>query len=308
LTEVLIGTGGWAYFNVPAIDRLAAYARYFNFVEVNSTYYELPSIKIAESWRRRVPEDFNFSVRCHKSIYQGDRLRSIDENKKTLRRMTEICGILRARVLHVLTPASFVFDDHGIKDTRKLFQLISQRDFAVALEVRRKAPSEMPLEVLDIMRRFGVLHCIDISKEKPQVESTVLYSRLFGKGVHNLYQFDDQELELINRAASENKFESSALSFHGVKMHTDALRLLTYRKSGKFPKVTRSVGADSLEDVMKEGSVFPASKTTLLVTQGWKVFDLTETKRVHASDLLQNLPDRTFKDVRDVIESLRTFL
>jgi len=37
---------------------LVAYSRAYDFVEVNSTFYELPSLSRAEHWRKIVPEDF----------------------------------------------------------------------------------------------------------------------------------------------------------------------------------------------------------------------------------------------------------
>jgi uncharacterized protein YecE (DUF72 family) len=49
---VLIGAGGWAYFTVPGMHPLQAYSKAFNFVEVNSTFYEIPPLKVAASWRR----------------------------------------------------------------------------------------------------------------------------------------------------------------------------------------------------------------------------------------------------------------
>ena len=63
LTEFRIGTGGWKYFKIPDIHPLVAYSKAFNFVEVNSTFYEIPEIKMVESWRRLVPHNFVFSVR-----------------------------------------------------------------------------------------------------------------------------------------------------------------------------------------------------------------------------------------------------
>jgi uncharacterized protein YecE (DUF72 family) len=63
LTDYLIGTGGWAYFNVPGKPSLKAYSEVFNFVEVNYTFYEYPDTLMVEQWRRTVPDDFTFSVR-----------------------------------------------------------------------------------------------------------------------------------------------------------------------------------------------------------------------------------------------------
>jgi len=63
-----IGAGGWAYFKVPEMDPLAAYSKAFDFVEVNSTFYTTPSIETVRSWRQREPDNFMFSVRCHKDM------------------------------------------------------------------------------------------------------------------------------------------------------------------------------------------------------------------------------------------------
>ncbi len=68
MSQVYIGAGGWAYFFVPRMDSLIAYAKAFDFVEVNSTFYENPSMQMVRSWRRQVPEGFMFSVRCHKDL------------------------------------------------------------------------------------------------------------------------------------------------------------------------------------------------------------------------------------------------
>jgi len=61
LEGYLVGTGGWAYFQVPRLKPLAAYSKVFNFVEVNSTFYQIPSLSEVENWRKLVPSDFSFS-------------------------------------------------------------------------------------------------------------------------------------------------------------------------------------------------------------------------------------------------------
>ena len=60
--EYLIGTGGWAYFQIPGFKSLEAYSRIYNFVEVNSTFYEIPSTNLIEKWRNIVPEDFQLQL------------------------------------------------------------------------------------------------------------------------------------------------------------------------------------------------------------------------------------------------------
>ena len=49
--------------------------------------------------------------------------------------------------------------------------------------------------------------------------------RLFGKGKHNIWQFTDEELQEIDKNASESKAKVVALSYHGARMIKDALKV-----------------------------------------------------------------------------------
>ena len=68
MSEYRIGAGGWGYFDIPGADPLKVYSKAFDFVEVNSTFYNIPSLKTVDSWARRVPETFTFSVKCHRDL------------------------------------------------------------------------------------------------------------------------------------------------------------------------------------------------------------------------------------------------
>src|SRR5881397_1293687 len=71
--DILVGTGGWAYFQVSDQDSLRAYGSVFNFVEVNSTYYEYPDLRAVAVWRSRVPKIFEFAVRSHQDLVKAIR-------------------------------------------------------------------------------------------------------------------------------------------------------------------------------------------------------------------------------------------
>lgn len=71
-SEVYIGTSGWNYKHwlgpfyppkFPASEMLEFYAQYFNTVELNNTFYHLPTIKAFKSWRQGVPDNFRFAVK-----------------------------------------------------------------------------------------------------------------------------------------------------------------------------------------------------------------------------------------------------
>jgi uncharacterized protein YecE (DUF72 family) len=73
LTPVRIGTCSWAdealskYFyppKFPSKERLAYYAEHFDTVEVDSTYYRLPSESMVQGWADRTPDNFTMHIKA----------------------------------------------------------------------------------------------------------------------------------------------------------------------------------------------------------------------------------------------------
>ncbi len=291
-----MGTGGWAYFNVPNKPSLKAYSEVFNFVEVNCTFYEYPSSVTVKHWRQTVPEGFTFSVRCHQDLTHRIGLKPVDDAYYVLSRMVAYCDVLDAPFLVLETPSRYILDQEEVDRARDFFSSINLRGVRLVWEIR--APIS-PV-VLDLMRDFNIVQCVDLSKEKVSLKSDVIYSRLFGKGKHNRYQFTDKELEDIDRNARSNDHKVVALSYHGVRMNTDAARFMNYQKTGRFLPVTSFTGVDSVRVVLAEDTTFPTSKAKLIENQGWKVIDLTLDKRIHLSEVLVNIPERIYSSVDEV--------
>jgi len=72
-----VGTAGYSYADwvgtfypegTKPSDFLSFYATKFNGVEVDFTYYRQPSARTMEAMARKVPEDFRFTVKAHKTI------------------------------------------------------------------------------------------------------------------------------------------------------------------------------------------------------------------------------------------------
>ncbi|MCX9082596.1 MAG: DUF72 domain-containing protein [Candidatus Methanoperedens sp.] len=298
-----IGAGGWAYFKVSGFDSLAAYSKAYDFVEVNSTFYTTPPIEMVRSWRQRVPDDFMFSVRCHKDLTHKYMLFPGKESYEIINRSLRICSELKATILHIQTPPAFN-PDKNLENIHDFFSSVDPGNVRLAWEIRGKVSDRM----VNFLHDMGIIHCTDISREMPVVDSDILYTRLFGHGEHNLYQFDDVELLKIETIAKEKRREDVYLTFHGEKMYSDAARLKVYEKSGTFPKVTKATGLASLKIVLEEDAKFPITKSELIEKQGWKVFDLTGNEHVHTNVLLARLPDRKYSSVNDVIGALGTLI
>ncbi len=300
VTNYLVGTGGWAYFNVPGKNSLEVYAQVFNFTEVNYTFYNYPSKNQVEGWRRKVPDNFTFGVRCHQDLTHHIGLRPVEEAYTVIDKMVDCCSRLKAPFLVLETPVTYTFGAKDVQQARDLFSTVNLSGVRLVWEMR----ASLTNLALDLMRDFNIVHCVDLSKKIPNDYSDVVYSRLFGKGKHNLYQFTDSELVDVNKNALTHNPKTVALSFHGARMHSDAARFKGYQLTGKFMQVTLDTGVNSARAVLAEDATFPASKAQLIDQQGWKVIDITANQRVHLSQLLNKIPDCTYSSINDVVNAL----
>ena len=79
-----IGTSGWHYQHwrgsfyptkLPPAEMLAWYAQHFSTVEINNTFYRLPTEDALLRWRQVAPPGFTFSVKASRFITHLKRLR-----------------------------------------------------------------------------------------------------------------------------------------------------------------------------------------------------------------------------------------
>jgi uncharacterized protein YecE (DUF72 family) len=304
MTQYLIGTGGWSYFKVPGKDPLAAYTKLFNFVETNYTFYQYPDTRTVERWRRTTPQDFTFAVRCHQDLSHRIRLKPTDDAHPVLAKMTQYCEILDSPFLVLETPANYTLNKEHISEARTLLTSANLHNIQLVWETRAQTtPAFMRL-----MSDMNIVHSVDLSREKPKTVSDVVYSRLFGKGKHNLYQFTDEELKEIDERALGTRAKTIVMAYHGLRMNTDAARFKEYKNTGTFLPVTSFVGIDSAKAVLAEDANFPASKADLIETQGWKVIDFAKDRRVHLSELLSRVLEKTYNSLPELVKALEAVL
>lgn len=86
--RVRIGTQGWNYdgwtgpFYPPKTSKkeaLSLYAKVFDTVEIDSTFYAIPPENTVRGWAERTPADFTFSVKLPSEITHENRLQSSGE-------------------------------------------------------------------------------------------------------------------------------------------------------------------------------------------------------------------------------------
>jgi uncharacterized protein YecE (DUF72 family) len=80
---VRIGTSGWQYAHwsgdfypreLPSTRWFEFYARHFDTVELNTSFYRLPQAQAFDGWRRRAPAGFTFAVKASRYLTHVKRL------------------------------------------------------------------------------------------------------------------------------------------------------------------------------------------------------------------------------------------
>ncbi|HEV8049805.1 MAG TPA: DUF72 domain-containing protein [Thermoplasmata archaeon] len=64
---------------LPPVQRLPYYARFFDCVEVDATYYAIPARSMVRGWARRTPETFRFALKLSRDLLERDH--PLDEAK-----------------------------------------------------------------------------------------------------------------------------------------------------------------------------------------------------------------------------------
>ena len=134
-----IGTAGWAIrrehqTSLAGIGtHLARYARAFNAVEINSSFYRPHRASTYAKWAGETPTDFAFGVKMPRSITHNARLRGADD---LLESFFGECGALGRKLGCVLIqlPPSLAFDTKAVRDF--LGRLRGLYDGCAALEPR----------------------------------------------------------------------------------------------------------------------------------------------------------------------------
>jgi uncharacterized protein YecE (DUF72 family) len=82
--QVHIGTSGWHYAHwrgpfyperLKPDKMLAWYAERFDTVEINNSFYRLPTTDALETWRRETPTDFCFAMKASRYITHNRKLK-----------------------------------------------------------------------------------------------------------------------------------------------------------------------------------------------------------------------------------------
>ena len=177
--RVSVGTSGYNYpewrgtfypekFSTDKM--LAYYSERFPTVEINYTFYRLPTEKLLAGWAAGTPEHFTFTLKAPRRITHDAKLRHCEDLTQTFCRTAQTLGSKLAVLLFQLPPTSKK-DAEVLRD----FSEVLPDGTRAAFEFRH--PSWFDAEIFDILRaRNLALFVADSEKLSAPVEITADYA------------------------------------------------------------------------------------------------------------------------------------
>ena len=160
--NIRIGTSGYNYpewkgtfypGDLPTAKMLPYYAARFPTVEINATFYRMPTPKTVAGWAAATPEGFVLALKAPQRITHFARLRNVDD---PLRFFCDAARTLGPK----LGPLLFQLPPNFKKDTDRLAETLFQLppDLRCAWEFRHE--SWLADDVYDLLRRRNAALCI----------------------------------------------------------------------------------------------------------------------------------------------------
>jgi uncharacterized protein YecE (DUF72 family) len=179
--RILVGTSSWAdpgfvreWYppKLPAKERLPWYARRFELVELNSSFYAVPDRNTVHGWVKVTPPDFMFDVKAHRALSRHSapvdslppdlrELHGTPELERPLaERLVEETAPLReagklGTYLLQLTPA-FSPRKHRLEELDSLTAILGEHGLAIELRNRNWVEGEQREATLDWFADRGV--------------------------------------------------------------------------------------------------------------------------------------------------------
>ncbi len=185
--ELRIGTSGWQYkhwreryypASLATQKWLSFYTKDFDSVEINNSFYRLPSEQAADRWRLGTPADFRFSVKGSRYITHRKKLM---DPESALTRFMPIADRLGPK----LGPILFQLPPHWRCDIERLNRFLHALPSGHRFSFELRDPTWHTLDVYRALRRHNAAFCLfELAGFQTPVELTAdfVYVRLHGPG------------------------------------------------------------------------------------------------------------------------------
>ncbi len=167
--QIFVGTSGYGYKEwkgkfypqkISPKEMLRFYAERLSAVEINNTFYHMPTEGVLTSWAEQVPDAFVFALKAPQVITHFKRLRDVGGETEYLFRTLSVLDRKLGPVLFQF-PASFHANRPALED----FLALIPGKISCAFEFRH--PSWFDAEIFGLLRGRGYSLCAADTDENP---------------------------------------------------------------------------------------------------------------------------------------------
>lgn len=192
-------------------EMLRFYSEHLKAVEINNTFYHMPTVELLASWLKQVPDDFIFAFKAPQVITHFKKLRNVGEETDYLFKTLSILDTRLGPVLFQF-PRSFHADYDALKDF--LAQLPGNIQFA--FEFRN--PSWLNDEILSLLRDGEHSLCIADTDENPKEK--IISTAKWGYFRLRRSDYEDADLAQWRKRIGSEKWKQAFVFFE----HEDKAR------------------------------------------------------------------------------------
>jgi uncharacterized protein YecE (DUF72 family) len=159
---IRIGTSGWVYKHwrglfypetLPQREWFNYYAAQFDTVEINNSFYRMPSDINFEGWRKQAPEGFLYAVKASRFLTH---LKKLKEPEEPLQTFFEGA----ARLEQTLGPVLYQLPPRWRVNLPRFEAFLAALPVGYHHVIEFREPSWLIEEVFGLMERYQVAHCI----------------------------------------------------------------------------------------------------------------------------------------------------
>jgi uncharacterized protein YecE (DUF72 family) len=214
-----VGTSGWSYRHwrgrfypaeLPSRLWLEFYAERFGTVEINSSFYRLPSEASLRAWADAVPPGFLFAVKGSRLITHARRLAEAERAVSTFLDRVRLLGDRLGCVLWQLSPRLSL-------DLERLDRFLARLPTDLRYAVEFRHPTWLVPETLAVLEQHqAALTCVSSLALPPlrAVTADLVYLRFHGLAGGYAHDYSDEELRpWAEFAAAERASGRTALAY-----------------------------------------------------------------------------------------------
>ncbi|MEM3630118.1 MAG: DUF72 domain-containing protein [Nitrososphaerota archaeon] len=282
------------------------YYKEFNLIEINSTFYKIPSIKLAQKWRNEAPENFEYVLKAYQGITHDYKMEIKKECLDYLNQMIELCKNLKSKILLFQTPASFT--PEYLNKAEKFFSKIKYSELKIVWETRGEKWLEIYDKLSKILEKYSITHVVDPFINKPCYINEIAYYRLHGLSKKMYYyKFSDNDLlslkeKIFNYSKKANEIY---VLFNNINMYEDSIRFKKLLEKNTLPKTLW--GIDAI--IEKLSSIkFPISKKEIIEKYGKKKVFVTSSLYMSIFDIFKKVSDKKYKSLKEIKDELESII